>query len=746
MKRIPPELPQTAARRSWLTGRRTGTAPRTALSRARYLMMTLFVTLGALIPVAAQADAPVTNRASLKADTCYQIVTDRFFDGNTANNNPAKSLNMYDSTKANWKLYWGGDFAGIQQKLSYLQGLGVTAIWISPHVDNIDKTAVYGGVPNAGYHGYWTRDFMKTEEHFGSLTDFDNLITAAHAAGIKVIMDWAPNHTSPANPADATFAEKGALYNNGVFVGDYITDPNGYFHHNGGITNYDDLHQSQYKNLADLADLEQQNATINTYLKDAANYWINRGVDGIRVDAVKHMTQGWQRSAADNLLANKDQFLFGEWYLGSATDPLYDANVRFANDSGISVLDFYMNIAVRNTFGSGASMVTLDNAITKTGTDYKYKENLITFIDNHDMSRFLTLQNNNTWLHQALAFIMTIRGTPCIYYGTEQYLVDNTSGGGDPYNRPMMNSFSTTTTAYTLTNRLSTLRRNNTAVPYGSHQQRWVNNDVYIYERKFYGNVVLVAINKGASAANITGLNTALPVGTYNDYLTGLLSGVNINVTTGSGGNNPVAAFSLPANSVAVWQATETGGFPQIGSLGPTVGQPGVKVTIGGKNFGTTQGTVKFGTTTATINSWSSTKIVATVPAVTNGNYQLTVTNSSSQVSNGIQFTVLAAKLIPVTFTVFNASPTVTGDYIFLTGNTVELSNWATTWDAAVGPMLAPNYPNWFLNVSVPAGQTIQFKFIKIAANGAVTWEAGANHSYTVPASGTGFVNVNWQY
>jgi hypothetical protein len=310
----------------------------------------------------------------------------------------------------------------------------------------------------------------------------------------------------------------------------------------------------------------------------------------------------------------------------------------------------------------------------------------------------------------------------------------------------MMNAFSTSTTAYTLTNRLSTLRRNNRAVPYGTHQQRWMNNDIYVYERKFFGNVVLVAINKGASAANISGLNTALPAGAYTDHLTGLLSGVNISVTSGTGGNNPVTTFSLPANSVSVWQATEAGGSPQVGSVGPTVGQPGVRVTIGGKNFGSTQGTVKFGTTTATVNSWTSTKIVATVPNVTNGNYNVTVTNSSSQVSNGVQFTVLQAKLIPVNFTVFNASPTQVGDYIFLTGNTVELSNWATTWDAAVGPMLTPNYPNWFITASVPAGKTIQFKFIKIAANGAVTWEAGANHSYTVPASGTGFVNVNWQY
>jgi hypothetical protein len=155
---------------------------------------------------------------------------------------------------------------------------------------------------------------------------------------------------------------------------------------------------------------------------------------------------------------------------------------------------------------------------------------------------------------------------------------------------------------------------------------------------------------------------------------------------------------------------------------------------------------VKFGTTTATVNSWSPTQIVVTTPTVTNGSYNVTVTNSGGTVSNGIQYTVLAAKLIPVTFTVYNATPTSTGDYIFLTGNTIELGAWSTTWDGAVGPMLTPNYPNWFLTASVPAGQTIQFKFIKIAAGGAVTWENGSNHTYTVPTSGTGFVNVNWQY
>src|SRR5665213_2242746 len=77
-----------------------------------------------------------TEAADFKHDIIYQIITDRFFDGNTANDNPAQSSGLYDATRSNWKAYWGGDLAGIQQKMSYIAGMGVTAIWISPPVDN----------------------------------------------------------------------------------------------------------------------------------------------------------------------------------------------------------------------------------------------------------------------------------------------------------------------------------------------------------------------------------------------------------------------------------------------------------------------------------------------------------------------------------------------------------------------------------------------------------------------------------
>ena len=177
------------------------------------------------------------------------------------------------------------------------------------------------------------------------------------------------------------------------------------------------------------------------------------------------------------------------------------------------------------------------------------------------------------------------RAHQLLYYGTEQYLHNDTSGGTDPYNRPMMPAFSTSTTAYTLTNRLSSLRRSNPAIPYGSMTQRWINNDVYIYERKFYGNVVLVAINKNETTGySISGLNTSLPVGTQTDNLTGLLGGVSL-PRSGSGGNNPVTTFTLPAHAVSVWQFTEGARRHRLVQLA-TCRQPGVKTVIAGRNFG----------------------------------------------------------------------------------------------------------------------------------------------------------------
>ncbi|HLA77545.1 MAG TPA: alpha-amylase family glycosyl hydrolase [Vicinamibacteria bacterium] len=688
-----------------------------------------------------------TKAQDFKREVIYQIVTDRFFNGSAANDDPPQSPGLFDASRTNWRLYWGGDLEGIRQKIAYLKGMGVTAIWISPPVDNLNVNIPDGGGgAQAPYHGYHPRDFKRIEEHFGDTSNswapYENLIATAHANGIKVIVDWVPNHTSSGDAG-----EFGALYDDGTYLADYGFDPSGYFHHNTNISDWNDRYQVQYYSLFGLADLNPESAPVDAYLKSAAQLFAAHGTDGFRIDAPKHATWGWQQSMVNNMFGSAPSFVFGEWFQHGTSDTLYRDSVKFANKSGMSLLDFPLNTQIRSVFGSSGSFRDLDATMAQENADFTWKEDQVAFVDNHDMARFLTLNNNSTRLHQALAFILTSRGIPCIYYGTEQYLHDDTGGGGDPYNRPMMASWSTSTTGYTLIKKLSDLRRSNNAIPYGSWRQRWLNDDVYIYERQFYSDVVLVAINKSQTASyNITGLLTALPAGTYADYLTGLLGGLSITVTSGSGGNNPVTAFNLGPGRVSVWRRAVTSSTPQVGSIGPTVGQAGTRVTIAGEGFGVSTGSVWFGSAAATVNSWSTTSVTFTVPSVANGSHNVVLKNSSGTSANSIGFTVLTARLIPVTFTVYNAIGTSMGDHIFLTGNTVELGQWSTTWNGAVGPMLTPEYPDWFINASMPAGQTIQFKFIKIASDGSVTWENGANHTYTVPASGVGYVNVSWQY
>ena len=212
--------------------------------------------------------APLLCAQDFKKQIIYQIVTDRFFDGDTSNDNPSESPGLYDSTKTNWFAYWGGDLAGIQQKIAYIQGLGATAIWISPTVNN-ENSSMNSSSVSAPYHGYDARDFMQVEEHFGDgangWTAFNNLVTAAHANNIKVILDWANNHSNY-NAA----GEQGALYNNGTLMASAGNDPTGIFHHNPDIADYNDRYQLQYYTLSGLTDLNQENATVDNYLKSAA--------------------------------------------------------------------------------------------------------------------------------------------------------------------------------------------------------------------------------------------------------------------------------------------------------------------------------------------------------------------------------------------------------------------------------------------------------------------------------------------
>ncbi|NMO97429.1 alpha-amylase family glycosyl hydrolase [Paenibacillus lemnae] len=700
------------------------------------IALALSLSAGLFTPAHAAPDTSVSNKQNFSTDVIYQIFTDRFSDGNAANN-PTGSA--FDGTCTNLRLYCGGDWQGIINKINdgYLTGMGITAIWISQPVENIYSVINYSGVNNTAYHGYWARDFKKTNPAYGTLTDFQNLISAAHAKNIKVVIDFAPNHTSPASSDAPSFAENGKLYNNGTLLGGYTNDTQNLFHHNGG-TDFSSTENGIYKNLYDLADLNHNNSTVDKYLKDAVKMWLDLGIDGIRVDAVKHMPFGWQKSFMATINNYKPVFTFGEWFLGA--NEVSAENHKFANEIGMSLLDFRFAQKTRQVFRDGTdNMYGLNAMLNGTAVDYAQVDDQVTFIDNHDMERFHTGINRK--LEQALAFTLTSRGVPAIYYGTEQYM----AGGNDPANRARISSFSTSTTAYNVVKKLAPLRKSNPAIAYGSTQERWINNDVIIYERKFGSSTAVVAINRNLStSASISGLNTSLPAGTYTDVLGGTLGGSSIT----AGSNGAVNTFTLGAGAVAVWEKTNAQTTPVIGHVGPMMAKAGTTVTIDGRGFGTTKGTVYFGTTAVTgtnITAWEDSQIKVNIPAVTPGKYNVKVANAGGTQSNIYDnFEVLTGEQVTVRFIV-NGATTSLGQNVYLAGSVSELGNWDPA--KAIGPMynqVITQYPTWYYDVSVPAGATINYKFLKKSGS-TTTWEGGSNRTFTAPASGTATVNVNWQ-
>ena len=164
----------------------------------------------------------------------------------------------------------------------------------------------------------------------------------------------------------------------------------------------------------------------------------------------------------------------------------------------MSILDFGLCDAIRFAF-SGEEPGGFNNIKKVLDLDHVYTRanQLITFIDNHDMPRFLSVTDSVQNLELATVLLLTLRGIPCIFYGTEQYLVNNTNGGGDPYNRPMMDSWDLNNSLIKIIQKLSKLRSTNPALTFGSFQENFINESIFSYTRKHRGFKVFTLINQG---------------------------------------------------------------------------------------------------------------------------------------------------------------------------------------------------------------------------------------------------------
>lgn len=467
---------------------------RTARVR-RVAAVTVTALAAALLPpLAARADTPpappsdaklakTAARHDLTREQFYFVLPDRFANGDAGNDRGGltgtRLTTGYDPTDKGF--YQGGDLKGLTERLDYIKGLGTTSIWMAPIFKNQPVQGT-GKDASAGYHGYWITDFTQVDPHFGTNKDLKNLISKAHAKGMKVFFDVITNHTAdvvdyeeksydylskgafpyltkdgqPFDDADYADGERRfPRVDSGSFprtptvpaakknlkVPSWLNDPAMY--HNRGDSTWAG-ESATYGDFNGLDDLWTERPEVVGGMEKIYQRWVEDfAIDGFRIDTVKHVDmEFWTQwaTALDAYAAKKgrdDFFMFGEVYSAdtSVTAP-YVTQGRLD-----STLDFPFQDAARAYASQGGSARKLAAVF---GDDYKYttdKANAyeqVTFLGNHDMGRIGTFLKQDApeagdaellkkdRLANELMFLS--RGNPVIYYGDEQGF---TGAGGD---------------------------------------------------------------------------------------------------------------------------------------------------------------------------------------------------------------------------------------------------------------------------------------------------------------------------
>ncbi|MFL5772546.1 MAG: alpha-amylase family glycosyl hydrolase, partial [Flavisolibacter sp.] len=357
------------------------------------------------------------------SDVLYLITPDRFANANTGNDN----LGDVKVNRENPNARHGGDLEGIAQHLDYLKDLGITTVWLNP----VQENNMRGG----SYHGYAITDFYKIDPRFGSNEEFKSLTKNAHAKGMKMVMDMVFNHCGSSHWWMNDLPSKDWINNDGVFM-----------QTNHATVTVMDIHASpsEKRNFLDgwftrgMPDLNQRNRHLAAYLIQNSIWWIEETrIDGIRQDTYSYMDYDflarWCKAVNDEY---PNFNIVGEtWYNKSTASAWWQQKSRLSKQNSFlkTAMDFSLTFITQNAFDSKNDNGYFTNIFEDIAQDFIYPDpyNILTFLDNHDMSRFNRKGEVDLKRYkQGLAFLLTMRGIPQLYYGTE-LLMTGTKEEGD---------------------------------------------------------------------------------------------------------------------------------------------------------------------------------------------------------------------------------------------------------------------------------------------------------------------------
>jgi glycosidase len=422
----------------------------------------------------------------------YFLMTDRFEDGNPQNND--QGAGEFDPKQS--ARYSGGDLAGVQKRLNYIQGLGATAVWITPPVANQWWNGSYGG-----YHGYWASDFKRVDPHVGTLKDYQKLSDALHRRGMYLVQDIVLNHmgdffsyknaapeSTEKDPTQGYTLNAQSVPMKAPLQKPFNqNDPRnpehrkaGIYHWTPDVVNYNDRLQELNYQMAGLDDLNSENSLVRRALRDSYGYWIRKvGVDAFRLDTAfyvppeaiqdflyaKDPKQPGMRLVAQQT-GRKDFLTFGEGFgidKAGETQQMkkIEAYVRDAKGAPVmqGMLNFPLYGSVSDVMARGHTTQELAERIRQNMQIHSDPHRMPSFLDNHDVDRFLK-GGSELALRQSLALIMTLPGIPTLYYGTEQGFKEQRAAMfAKGYGSGGLDHFNQQAPLYTYTRSLTTLRK-----------------------------------------------------------------------------------------------------------------------------------------------------------------------------------------------------------------------------------------------------------------------------------------------